>query len=95
LGIAWGVAIAERPEGHFIKSPLNPITNSGHEVLVWPYKNGVAALVTTDGYEKNTVQYAPDGLNFEIKAHRLIQLCRVGLAPPIKSTNEERISFSV
>jgi len=22
------------------------------------------------------------------------QLCRVGLAPPIKSTNEERISFS-
>jgi len=23
----------------------------------------------TDGPEKNTIQYAPDGLNFEIKAH--------------------------
>jgi len=25
--------------------------------------------VTDDGAEKNTVQYAPDGLNFEVKSH--------------------------
>jgi len=65
---AWGVAIAENPQGPFGDSELNPITNSGHEVLVWRHREGVAALVTTDGFEKNTVQYAPDGLNFELRA---------------------------
>ncbi|MCD6465453.1 family 43 glycosylhydrolase [Candidatus Bathyarchaeota archaeon] len=64
----WGVAIAKNPEGPYIKSEYNPVTNSGHEVVVWPYKEGVCALIT-DGPEKNTIQYAPDGLNFEIKAH--------------------------
>jgi hypothetical protein len=29
----------------------------------------VAAIASLDGPEKNTVQYAPDGLNFEVKAH--------------------------
>ncbi len=64
--IRWGVAIADKPEGPYTKSPLNPITNSGHEVCVWPYRGGMAALLTTDGPEKNTIQYAEDGLNFEI-----------------------------
>lgn len=68
IDFAMGVAIAERPEGPFIKSKLNPVTNSGHEVLVWPYKEGVATLVTRNGPEKNTVQFARDGLNFEIKS---------------------------
>ena len=66
--IRWGVAIADRPEGPYAKSPWNPVTNSGHEVCVWPYRGGIAALLTTDGPEKNTIQYAPDGLNFEIVA---------------------------
>ena len=66
--IAWGVAIADQPEGPYIKSVLNPVTNSGHEVMVWPYRGGMAALLSTDGPEKNTIQYAPDGLNFEIQA---------------------------
>jgi hypothetical protein len=44
------------------------VTNSGHEVCVWHYKGGIAALLTTDGPEKNTFQYAPDGINFEIMA---------------------------
>jgi hypothetical protein len=67
--IAWGVAVAEKIEGPYAKSPYNPVTNSGHEVAVWPYKGGVAALLTTDGVEKDTIQYAPDGVNFEIMAH--------------------------
>ena len=66
--IAWGVAIADHPEGPYVKSPYNPITNSGHEVMIWPYHGGIAALLTTDGPEKNTIQFAQDGINFEIMA---------------------------
>ena len=68
-GIGWGVATADCPEGPFVKSPLNPVTNSGHETLLFPYREGVAAICNHDGPEKDTVQYAPDGLNFEVKAH--------------------------
>jgi beta-xylosidase len=63
-----GVAIADKPEGPYVKSPSNPLTNSGHEVLAWPHKEGVAALITYAGPEKNTIQYAPDGLHFSVMA---------------------------
>jgi len=72
---AQGVAIAENPAGPFEKSPLNPVLNSGHETCLWPYKTGIAALVSLDGPEKNTVQYAPDGVNF-----RMMSLLQV---PPV------------
>jgi hypothetical protein len=65
----WGVAIADHPEGPYTKSKYNPVTNSGHEVCVWPYNGGIAALLTTDGPERNTLQWAPDGVNFEIQAY--------------------------
>ncbi|MGG1554036.1 glycoside hydrolase family 117 protein [Paenibacillus ferrarius] len=65
----WGVAVADRPEGPYVKSEYNPITNSGHETLLWPYRGGIAALLTTDGPERNTIQYAPDGLQFGIEAY--------------------------
>ncbi|MFC7337689.1 glycoside hydrolase family 117 protein [Haloferula chungangensis] len=65
--IRHGVAIADKPEGPYVKSPYNPISNSGHEICVWPYDGGIASLITTDGPEKNTVQWAPDGINFEIR----------------------------
>ena len=64
--IRHGVAIAENPKGPYVKSPYNPISNSGHEVCVWPYNGGIASLITTDGPEKNTIQWAADGINFEI-----------------------------
>ena len=64
--IRWGVAIADEVTGPYHKSPYNPVTNSGHEVCVWLHDGGVAALLTTDGPEKNTIQFAPDGINFEI-----------------------------
>ncbi|WP_286174499.1 glycosyl hydrolase [Cytophaga sp. FL35] len=66
--IRHGVAIADNPKGPYVKSPYNPISNSGHEICVWPYNGGIASLITTDGPEKNTIQWAPDGINFEIKA---------------------------
>ncbi|WP_111706219.1 glycoside hydrolase family 117 protein [Lutibacter citreus] len=64
--IRHGVAIADNPKGPYVKSPFNPISNSGHEICVWPYNGGIASLITTDGPERNTVQWSPDGINFEI-----------------------------
>ena len=66
--IRHGVAIADHPMGPYVKSPYNPISNSGHEICVWPYKEGIASLITTDGPEKNTIQWASDGINFEIRS---------------------------
>lgn len=67
--IKWGVAIADNIEGPYVRSPYNPVTNSGHEVCVWPYQGGMAAMLTSDGPENNTIQWSPDGINFEIKSH--------------------------
>jgi len=64
-----GLATADNPFGPFTKHPKNPVLNSGHEVVLWPYKSGIAALVTANGPEKNTIQWSPDGVNFEIKSH--------------------------
>lgn len=62
----WGVAISEDVKGPYIPSVYNPVTNSGHETLLWNYKGGIGALINRDGPEANTVQYAEDGINFEI-----------------------------
>jgi len=67
--IRHGVAIADNPKGPYVKSPYNPISNSGHEICVWPYNGGIASLITTDGPERNTLQWSPDGINFEIQAY--------------------------
>jgi hypothetical protein len=64
----WGVAIADNVAGPYIRSPYNPVTNSGHETCLWQYRGGMAALLNTDGMERNTIQFAPDGVNFEIMA---------------------------
>ena len=64
----WGAAVADDPLGPYVKSPANPISNSGHEVMVWNYRGGVGGLVTRCGPEKDTIQFAADGLNFEIKS---------------------------
>lgn len=64
----WGVAIASDILGPYVRSEYNPVTNSGHETCLWKYKEGIAAFLRTDGVEKNTLQYAEDGINFEIKS---------------------------
>ena len=61
-----GLAIADNPLGPFEKHPLNPVINSGHETSLFPFKEGMAAMVTRDGNEHHTIQYAQDGVNFEI-----------------------------
>lgn len=61
-----GLATADDPLGPFTKSPLNPVLNSGHETTLFPFKKGIAALTIRDGNEHYTIQYAEDGVNFEI-----------------------------
>ena len=61
-----GLATADDPLGPFTKCALNPVINSGHETTLFPFKQGIAALVIRDGNEHNTVQFAEDGINFEI-----------------------------
>lgn len=61
-----GLAIADKPEGPYIKHPSNPIIPGNHEVLVWPEGDGVAALIGTVG-PKEWVQsliYSEDGIHF-------------------------------
>ncbi len=61
-----GLATADHPLGPFTKNALNPVITSGHETTLFPYKQGIAALVIRDGNEHNTVQFAEDGVNFKI-----------------------------
>jgi hypothetical protein len=63
-----GLATADDPLGPFTKHPLNPLINSGHETTLFPFKDGIAALVIHNGIEHNTIQYAPDGVSFRIAA---------------------------
>lgn len=65
--VKWGVAIADKPTGPFVKSPLNPVTNTGHEVCVWNSGEGIGIMLHQDGPEFATLQYAEDGVNFDIK----------------------------
>jgi hypothetical protein len=62
----WGVAIADNPEGPYIKHEANPVSNSGHETWVFPWKTGIAAIVDWAGPEKGTIQYSENGIDFEI-----------------------------
>ena len=64
--VGGGLAIADEPLGPFKKHLLNPLTSSGHEVSLFPFKEGVAAITVKDGTEHFTIQYAPDWVNFEI-----------------------------
>lgn len=65
----WGVAIADAIEGPYTPCEYNPITNSGSETLLWKYQNGIVALLNRDGPEKDTIQYAEDGVEFDIMSH--------------------------
>ena len=63
-----GLAISDNPLGPFKKCDVNPVITSGHETTLFPFKGGIAALVIRDGNEHNTIQFAPDGINFDIAA---------------------------
>jgi len=74
-----GLAIANHPLGPFRKHPLNPVINSGHETTLFLFKDGIVALVIRDGNEHNTVQFAKDGVNFEIAS--IVELMPAAAGP--------------
>jgi hypothetical protein len=76
-----GVAIANKPEGPYVKYENNPVVRGGHEVLVWPQGKGVATLVGKEGSEdvRKSILYAEDGFNFK-KTHNFTNK-NVPLAP--------------
>lgn len=67
-----GVAIADQPQGPYVKHEGNPIIQGNHEVLVWPQGTGVAAMIGTTGPKDITrsIVYAEDGLHFS-KTHNV------------------------
>ncbi len=71
--LATGVAIADNPEGPYIKSKYNPVLMGGHGSTFWPYRNGVCAILP-EGPERNSILFSEDGINF----HPMIQ----GLSVP-------------
>lgn len=84
-----GLAIAKNPFGPFEKHPLNPVLNSGHETTLFPFKKGIAALVIKDGNEHFTIQYASDGINFDIAAISSVMPIAAGPYVPDAFTNTE------
>jgi len=70
-----GLAIADRPQGPYVKVRENPVIPGGHEVLVWPQGTGVAAMIGTTGPKAiaRSIMYAPDGLHFS-KTHNVIDV---------------------
>ena len=65
-----GLAIADRPEGPYVRHESNPVIPGNHEVLVWPQGDGVAAMIGTTGPKSitNSILYSDDGIKFS-KTH--------------------------
>ena len=60
-----GLAIADTPYGPFEKygEPSNEFRT---ETQLFRFKEGIAAILSKDGHEANTIQYSPDGKNFKM-----------------------------
>ena len=61
-----GLALADHPQGPYVKHSANPVVPGNHEVLVWPQGDGVAAMIGTTGPKniKNSILYSEDGFTF-------------------------------
>ena len=67
-----GLAIADQPQGPYVRHESNPVIPGNHEVLVWPQGKGVAAMIGTTGPKAitNSILYAEDGIEFS-KTHKV------------------------
>lgn len=68
-----GLAIADRPQGPYVKYDGNPVIPGNHEVLVWPQGTGVSAMIGKVEPKEITesILYSEDGLHFS-KTHNVI-----------------------
>ena len=68
-----GLAIADKPEGPYIRHEGNPVIPGNHEVLIWPQGSGVVALIGTTGPMeiKRSLMYSEDGMSF-VKTHDVL-----------------------
>ncbi|KJD37218.1 xylosidase [Tamlana sedimentorum] len=66
-----GVAIANKPEGPYVKYNGNPVIKGGHAVLAWPKGKGVAAVIGKTGPDEllRAVLYSDDGFHFKKTHH--------------------------
>lgn len=87
LWVAQGLVTADNPEGPFKRHPLNPVTNSSHETCFFPFRDGVATISIFDGNEFNTVQWAKDGVNFEVMSVLSIPPKAIGQFSPDQFTD--------
>jgi len=69
-----GLAVADKPQGPYVRHPENPVIPGNHEVLVWPQGTGVAAMIGKVGPAEITksILYAADGIHFS-KTHDVIK----------------------
>jgi len=67
-----GLAVADHPQGPYVKHAANPVIPGNHEVLVWPQGKGVAAMIGSTGPKEitNSILYAEDGVKFS-KTHKV------------------------
>lgn len=74
-----GLAIADKPQGPYVKHKKNPVIPGNHEVLAWPQGNGVAAMIGTTGPKDITrsILYAEDGVHFS-KTHSIANVPTAG-----------------
>lgn len=73
IPIATGVAIADNPEGPYIRSKYNPVLMGGHGNMMWSYRNGVCATMP-EGAERNSIMFSEDGINFYPVIQGLVDL---------------------
>ena len=56
-----GLAIADAPAGPYRRlNDGKPILPNSHEVIIWPYRSGVAAYASAS----RSLEFAPDGIDF-------------------------------
>lgn len=95
-----GLAIADQPQGPYIKYEGNPVIPGNHEVVIWPQGSGVTAMIGGVGPPNLTrsILHAGDGLNFS-KTHDVINIPHAAgtFRPEAFSDNDqgERIDWGV
>lgn len=70
-----GLAIADKPQGPYIRYEGNPVIPGNHEVLIWSQGSGVAAMIGTTGPKAITrsILYSEDGKSFS-KTHNILNV---------------------